>query len=202
MKKLLIFTVVLWSLVCVGMTCWSVAPAHSHNPLAAGARDGGAYVTDKAYALPQQGPQTPLAAIQQPQRQQMRPPARPWEADQTYQQELNLLIRESALRQRQYRQRAEADLSRLEAQRVENTNRHLASMERLGNRKNKSYTDYSTLASRHNAQQADYRARVSQINMTLELGQLREQGDLNRRIRALDDSYARREPWKTMLADR
>jgi hypothetical protein len=178
MKKPLIFVVALWSLVCVGMICWAAGPARGHNP-----RCAEAYVTDTAYALPQaQQRRTESPAPHQPQR--YTPPSaamRPWEADQGYQQELNLLIRESALRQRQYRLRAEADLSRLDAQRVENANRHLASMERLGDRRNKSYTDYSTLASRHNAQQADYRGRASQINITLETSQLREQGDLSRR---------------------
>lgn len=201
MKKPLFLAVAIWSLVCTVMMCWSASPAHSHNP-----RMAEAYVTDTAYALPApQAGQPQRAAPRMHIRQQHYSPAapyRPWEADAGYQQELNLLIRESALRQRQYRQRAEADLSRLEAQRVENTNRHLASMERLGERKNKSYTDYSTLASRHNAQQADYRARASQINMTLETSQLREQGDLRRKIRALDDSYARREPWRSMMAVR
>lgn len=194
MKKPLLFAVALWSLVCLGMTCWAAGAAEGHNP-----RDAEAYITDTAYALPAM-----------PQQQAVRPvypqattlPLRPWEADQGYQQELNLLIRESALRQRQYRERAEADLSRLEAQRIENINRHLASMERLGDRKNTSYTEYSTLASRHNSREADYRARASQIKMTLETSQLREQTDLSRRIRSLDDSYARREPWRAMLANR
>lgn len=204
MKKPLVFIVLLWTLLCAGMTLWAIAPAHSHGP------QGGAYVTETAYALPPAAGARP--SVQMPQQHQATParnahapvavpvPLRPWEADPSYQQELNMLVRESALRQRQYRQRAEADISRIEVQRVESVNSHLASMERLNNRKNTSYTDYSTLASRHNAREADYRARLSQARTTLELNQLREQNDLQRRIRALDDSYARREPYRSQMA--
>lgn len=219
MKKSLFIAVGLWTLLCLGMSLWAV-PAHSQ------VRDGrgDAYIPDKAYALPAPSAQhmpAPQVNRGNPQHYQQnnqqynntaqayrqaqilqQAPQRPWERDYSYQQELNMLVRESALRQRQLRQRADADISRLEAQRVENANRHLSSLERLGDRKNTSYTEYSTLASRQNATAADFRARSSQIKMNLESAQMREQNDLTRRIKALDDRFARQEPYRTMLQGR
>lgn len=196
MKKPLFFMVILWALVCACMTLWSVAPAHSHSP-----QRGDAYVTDTAYALPHHSHQSRDYRAPQPQYYQGNP-KRLWENDQSYQRDLNMLVRESAIRQRQYREKAQADISRLDAQRIENTNRHLSSLERLGDSRNTRYTDYSTLASRQNAREADYRARLSQIKSTLELQQLREQNDLQKRIIALDDAYARKEPYRSWLAGR
>jgi len=209
MKKPLFLLVVLWTLVCACMTLWSVSPAYSHPP-----QRGDAYVTDTAYALPRgadnryhyQVPQTGRGyASPQPHRTYApvdTAPRRLWENDQSYQRELNMLIRESALRQRQLKQKAEADISRLEAQRIETINRHMASLERLNDSRNSRYTDYSTLASRQNARDADYRARLSQIKSTLELQQLREQNDLQKRILALDEGYARKEPYRSWLEGR
>lgn len=197
MKKPLFLLVVLWTLVCAGMILWSVSPAQSHSP-----QRGEAYVTDTAYALPQTG-----RGYASPQAHHTYAPAhiaprRLWENDPSYQRELNMLIRESALRQRQLKQKAEADISRLDAQRMETINRHIASLERLNDSRNSRYTDYSTLASRQNARDADYRARLSQIKSTLELQQLREQNDLQKRILALDDGYARKEPYRSWLEGR
>ncbi|HCS22371.1 MAG TPA: hypothetical protein PLW48_06540 [Alphaproteobacteria bacterium] len=199
MKKPLFFMVILWALVCACMTLWSVAPAHSHTP-----QRGDAYVTDTAYALPRNSHENRGYSAPQPQhyRDYSANPKRLWENDQSYQRDLNMLVRESAIRQRQYREKAQADISRLEAQRIENTNRHLSSLERLGDSRNTRYTDYSTLASRQNAREADYRARLSQIKSALELQQLREQNDLQKRIIALDDAYARKEPYRSWLAGR
>lgn len=199
MKKPLFFMVILWALICACMTLWSVAPAHSHTP-----QRGDAYVTDTAYALPQHSQENRgyNAAPPHHYRDYQVNPKRLWENDQSYQRDLNMLIRESAIRQRQYREKAQADISRLEAQRIENTNRHLSSLERLGDSRNSRYTDYSTLASRQNAREADYRARLSQIKSALELQQLREQNDLQKRIIALDDAYARKEPYRSWLAGR
>lgn len=197
MKKPLFLLVVLWTLVCAGMILWSVSPAQSHPP-----QRGEAYVTGTAYALPQTGrgyaspqPHHAYAPVQVA-------PRRLWENDPSYQRELNMLIRESALRQRQLKQKAEADISRLDAQRMETINRHIASLERLNDSRNNRYTDYSTLASRQNAREADYRARLSQIKSTLELQQLREQNDLQKRILALDEGYARKEPYRSWLEGR
>lgn len=209
MKKPLFLLVVLWTLVCACMTLWSVSPAYSHPP-----QRGDAYVTDTAYALPRgadnryyyQVPQTGRGYASPQPHHTYAPaeaaPRRLWENDQSYQRELNMLIRESALRQRQLKQKAEADISRLEAQRIETINRHMASLERLNDSRNSRYTDYSTLASRQNARDADYRARLSQIKSTLELQQLREQNDLQKRILALDDGYARKEPYRSWLEGR
>ncbi len=209
MKKPLFLLVVLWTLVCACMTLWSVSPAYSHPP-----QRGDAYVTDTAYALPRgadnryhyQVPQTGRGYASPQPHHTYAPaeaaPRRLWENDQSYQRELNMLIRESALRQRQLKQKAEADISRLEAQRIETINRHMVSLERLNDSRNSRYTDYSTLASRQNARDADYRARLSQIKSTLELQQLREQNDLQKRILALDDGYARKEPYRSWLEGR
>ena len=226
MKKSLFIAVGLWMLLCLGMSLWAITPAHSQGmrgDAPAGHVRGDAYVPDTAYALPAPSVK-PMPAPQgnhsrsgggqayqqhndqyhaRRQAQNLQhAPYRPWEKDYHYQQELSMLVRESALRQRQLRQRADADLSRLEAQRIENANRHLSSLERLGDRKNSSYTEYSTLASRQNATAADFRARSGQIKMNLESAQLREQNDLNRRIKALDDRFARHEPYLTLLQGR
>lgn len=199
MKKPLFFVVLLWSLLCAGMTLWAIAPAHGQTPRNG---EGAAYVTDTAYAVPRTERLAPSPAMQARSVPSAVALAKPWEGDPRYQEELNMLIRESALRQRQYRERAQAEMSRLDAQRVNNLNSHLSSVERLGQRKNTHYTEYTTLASRHNAREADIRARMSQVRMTLETNQLREQHDLSRRIRALDDSYARREPYRSQSAGR
>lgn len=211
MKKPLFLLVVLWTLVCAGMILWSVSPAQSHPP-----QRGDAYVTDTAYALPRGAdnryhqqyslPQTGRGYASPQPHHTYAPvqvaPRRLWENDPSYQRELNMLIRESALRQRQLKQKAEADISRLDAQRMETINRHIASLERLNDSRNSRYTDYSTLASRQNAREADYRARLSQIKSTLELQQLREQNDLQKRILALDEGYARKEPYRSWLEGR
>lgn len=197
MKKPLFLLVVLWTLVCAGMILWSVSPAQSHPP-----QRGEAYVTDTAYALPQTGRGYASPQAHHTYAPVQVAPRRLWENDPSYQRELNMLIRESALRQRQLKQKAEADISRLDAQRIESLNRHIASLERLNDSRNNRYTDYSTLASRQNAREADYRARLSQIKSTLELQQLREQNDLQKRILALDEGYARKEPYRSWLEGR
>lgn len=192
MRMPILIAVAGWLLVCAGMLVLSYAPAHSK----VGSR-GDAYIPDIAHALPETG----TAALPQPQRV-VPANLKPWQNDPMYQQELNLLIRQSALRQRQLQERAEADKARLNAQRMQNTNSHLSALERLGDRDNRRYTDYGDIASRQAAREADYRARASQIAMTLETGQLREQQDLLRKISSLDNQYARQEPYRTMLQGR
>lgn len=202
MKLPLLFAVAIWSLICLGMIALTTLPAHSHSP---GRNDRlQAYIPETVYALPQnhadmrgQGSRynnhdnNNNAGRSLPQLQY---PAdhKPWTADPLYQQELNLIIRQSALKQRQYKERYTADMARLDAQRMQNANSHLSSLERLGERDNRRYTDYGTIASRQVARDADYRSRVAQVKMTLETNQLREQQNLTRRISTLDEAYARK----------
>ena len=195
MKLPLLFAVAVWSLICLGMIALTTLPAHSHssnrnNPPQA-------YVPDTAYALPQnhpdmRGSQHNMRGEQNRRDIYNNPNYKPWTADPLYQQELNLIIRQSALKQRQYQERAKADMARLDAQRMQNANSHLSSLERLGERDNRRYTDYGAIASRQVARDADYRSRAVQIQMTLESNQLREQQNLTRKISTLDQTYARK----------
>ncbi len=194
MKLPLLFAVAVWSLICLGMIALTTLPAHSHssnrnNPPQA-------YVPDIVYALPQGHPHYNQGRhynddYSQPK---VQAPAdyKPWTADPLYQQELNLAIRQSALKQRQLKEKYTADMARLDAQRMQNANSHLSSLERLSERDNRRYTDYGTIASRQVARDADYRARVSQLKMSLETSQLHEQQSLARKISSLDESYARK----------
>ena len=191
MKAPLFFAVAIWSLICLGMIALTALPAHSYSPKKNNPSE--AYVPDTAYALPQQQPDMrggqPM--YQQPHAQQ---PAnhKPWTSDPLYQQELNLIIRQSSLKQQQYQEKAKASMARLDAQRMQNASSNLNALERLNDRDNRRYTDYGTLASRQAARDADHRARVAQVKMTLETSQMREQQDLTRKISNLDESYARK----------
>ena len=198
MKLPLLFAVAIWSLICLGMIALTTLPAHSYSPNKNNPPPQ-AYVPDTAYALPQ-GQGHPGAGVQgghynnnRGQQPQMQAPAnyKPWTSDQLYQQELNLIIRQSALKQRQLKEKYTADMARLDAQRMQNANSHISSLERLSERESRRYTDYGTIASRQVARDADYRARVSQVKMTLETNQLREQQNLTRAISKLDETYSR-----------
>ncbi len=192
MKIPLFFVVAIWSLICLGMMALTALPAHSHSPNRNNSYPD-AYVPDTAYALPQPdmrggrgGGHTARHGAHVDHNYKS------WTADPLYQQELNLIIRQSALKQRQYQEKARADMARLDAQRMQNSNSNLSALERLSDRDNRRYTDYGAIASRQAVRDADYRSRVTQIQLTLETNQLREQQDLTRRISALDENYSRK----------
>lgn len=194
MKIPLFFVVAIWSLICVGMMAMTALPAHSYSPNRNNPSE--AYVPDTAYALPQ-GHHPDMRGGQgsgyaNPPDHHHNYNYKPWTADPLYQQELNLMIRQSALKQRQYQEKAKADMARLDAQRMQNSNSNLSALERLSDRDNRRYTDYGAIASRQAVRDADYRSRVTQIQLTLETNQLREQQDLTRRISALDENYSRK----------
>ena len=204
MKLPLLFAVAVWSLICLGMIALTTLPAHSYSPNRNN-HPPQAYVPDTAYALPQNHPDMRGQGGHyngshynngnhyQPQPQVQHPANyKPWTADPLYQQELNLIIRQSALKQRQLKERYTADMARLDAQRMQNTNSHISSLERLSERDNRRYTDYGTIASRQVARDADYRSRVAQVKMTLETNQLREQQNLTLKISSLDETYGRK----------
>lgn len=221
MKFPLLMAVTGWSLLCMGMIALTASPAHSHdhhknNP------PRGAYITGPAYALPKGHPLPPAAhngkghinsngkhkghdhyAHDHKGHNQYGHNVfpfnqgrdyKPWTSDRAYQQALNNLIRESALKQRQLREKANADRARIEAQRMQHASSHLSSLERLRDRDKHRYSDYAQLASRQTARDADIRARLNQIETNLEIQQMREKQALNQRIAALDDKYAAR--WK------